>query len=55
MDLMDLVTQSGCLYEVSSENMLAIDASPEKAQLTADTLYGLEKAGLLEFETGRTR
>ena len=53
-DVMDFVTQSGCLFEVSSEHMLAIDAPAGKDQLVADELWRREQAGELVYETGKS-
>lgn len=52
-DLMDFVTGSGCAFEVSSDNLLAIDAPPGKEQVVADELARREAAGDLVYETGR--
>jgi hypothetical protein len=50
------VGRLGCLFEWSSENLLAIDAASDRvAQQLADFLYKHHQTGALVYETGRTR
>jgi len=54
--VMQNLTELGCEFEWYSHNLLGVDARNEElAQHLADYLYGLEKAGTLAYETGRTR
>jgi len=53
-DVMDFVTQSGCMFEQSSEHMIAIDAPPGREQPIAEELSRREQAGELIYETGKT-
>jgi len=48
-----LLTQLGCLMEWYSENLVAIDATPDKWQEVADLLWEREQRGHLVYETGR--
>lgn len=50
----EIIRDRGCEHEWSSENLLAIDATPDEAQAVADSLAALEQHGGLILETGRT-
>ncbi|MBW3623962.1 MAG: DUF4265 domain-containing protein [Armatimonadetes bacterium] len=47
------VARLDCLYEWSSENLLAIDTSEAQAQYMADFLYGGHQRGFWIYETGK--
>lgn len=51
--LLEELTNAGCLYEWYSENLLGIDSIEKNAQQVANILYEKEMAGFLNYETGR--
>jgi hypothetical protein len=54
-EVMDEVERSGCLFEWSSENLLAISVEASRASEVADYLYQQQQLSRLIYETGRTR
>jgi hypothetical protein len=52
-DLLEEITNAGCLYEWYSGNLLGIDCIEKTAQQVANILYEKEMSGLLNYETGR--